>query len=277
MANSHDRILTVAIRVARSAGEMISRAFHVSSKEFDSKENFRDLVTQTDKDVESHIIEELKKEFPTHLIIGEESATAEKFRFTSDPTWIIDPIDGTCNFVHRIPHTCVSLAFVAGKRSRVAVVFNPLTSELYRAIEGQGAFCNEHLIQVSGTENLEDSILICDVWASNNPRKAEATLENMRNLANRVRGIRSFGSGVLNMCFVARGISDAYLEYGIHCWDMAAASLIVREAGGVVVDPTGGNFDVMKRRILCGSSSALISRILPLLTHVDYESEAVSL
>ena len=76
MANSHDRILTVAIRVARSAGEMISRAFHVSSKEFDSKENFRDLVTQTDKDVESHIIEELKKEFPTHLFIGEESATA---------------------------------------------------------------------------------------------------------------------------------------------------------------------------------------------------------
>lgn len=277
MSDSFDCVLAVAVRVAKSAGEMISKAFHVSTMEFDSKENFRDLVTQTDKDVEKHVIEELKNEFPHHTFIGEESATAEKFRFTDSPTWIIDPIDGTCNFVHRIPHTCVSLAFLVEKKSCVAVVFNPLTNELYHAIEGKGAFCNGKPISVSGTENLEETILICDIWASNNPRKAEATLENMKNLVQEVRGIRSFGSGVLNMCFVARGISDAYLEYGIHCWDMAAASLIVREAGGVVVDPTGCDFDVMKRRVLCGSSSSLINRIVPLLTHVDYESEAVYL
>jgi len=275
MSDSLDHILEVAVRVAKLAGEIISQAFHVSTKEFDSKENFRDLVTKTDKDVEKRVIEELRKEFPEHQFIGEESATTEKFAFSDSPTWIIDPIDGTCNFVHRIPHTCVSLAFLADKQSRVAVVFNPITRELYHAVEGRGAFCNGKPISVSGTKDLDEAILICDIWASNNPRKVEATLQNMKNLVQKVRGIRSFGSGVLNMCFVARGISDSYLEYGIHCWDMAAASLIVTEAGGVVSDPTGCDFDVMKRRVLCGSSSSLVNSIVPLLTHVDYESEAV--
>jgi len=269
------RYLAVATGVAKSAGEMIARAFHISSKTFDTKENFRDLVTQTDKDVEKHVFDRLKEEFPTHQFIGEESATSEPFELADTPTWIVDPIDGTCNFVHRIPHTCISLALVVEKRSQVAVVFNPLTNELYHAVEGSGAFLNGQRISVSGAQRLSDAIVVMDVWASNNPKKAECTLSNVKELVSRIRGFRSFGSGVLNMCFVARGICDVYLEYGIHCWDMAAASLLVREAGGVVVDPTGSDFDVMRRRILCGASNDLVKELLPIISHVDYDSEGV--
>jgi len=278
MDSMMETYLAAAKRVAKLVGDMVERAFHVTNKTTETKENFGDLVTQTDKEVEKFVFSELRKEFPGHHFIGEESVAAGNgvsIQLSDDPTWIIDPIDGTCNFVHRIPHTCISLALLIKKRTRVAVVFNPLTKELYHAVEGAGAFLNDQRIHVSTTKRLDDAIVIIDVWASSNPRKIECTMENMKNIVNKIRGFRSFGSGVLNMCFVARGISDVYLEYGIHCWDMAAASLIVVEAGGVVVDPTGSDFDVMRRRILCGSSTDIVKELLPILTHVDYDSEAV--
>jgi len=264
--------LTVALRIAKSAGAMISEAFS-QSKTVETKSNFRDLVTKTDKEVEEFVFDELRKEFPSHDFIGEESV--DQIHLTKSPTWIVDPIDGTVNFVHGIPHLCISIAFLIGRETRVAVVFNPLSNDLYWAEKGQGAFHNGQKIQVSGNECLSNSIVICDVWAAKEEAKIRCTLDNMRALVNEVRSFRSFGSAVLNMCFVARGISDACLEYGIHCWDMAAAILIVDEAGGVVMDPTGGVFDLLRRRVLVCSSTPLARHIVPLLSHVEYEKEGV--
>ena len=114
-------------------------------------------------------------------------ANVSSIQLSDDPTWIIDPIDGTCNFVHRIPHTCISLALLIKKRTRVAVVFNPLTNELYHAVEGSGAFLNGQRISVSRARRLSDAIVVMDVWASNNPKKAECTLSNVKELVSRIR------------------------------------------------------------------------------------------
>lgn len=267
---------SAAISVAKSAGEIIKTGFH-RKKKVSCKTSFSDLVTETDREVERHVVDALKAKFPDHKFIGEEtsSETNEKLCLTDDPTWILDPVDGTCNFVHSIPHTCISLALLRNKRTVVGVIYNPLTDELYRAAEGDGAFCNDEKISVSGEETLEKSVIICDVWSSTDPRKIECTMKNMETLIDKIQGFRAFGSGALNMCYVARGICEAYFEYGIHCWDMAAADLIVREAGGVFLDPSGVDFDVMKRRVLCCSSQELARQLVKLLVHVDYESEGV--
>ncbi|VDM38108.1 unnamed protein product [Toxocara canis] len=172
---------------------------------------------------------------------------------------------------------CVGLA--VKKQLRAGIVYNPITKELFQAQTGKGAFKNGFPIHVSSTKVVNRS-LICQSHGIHNlptfgDKWMSVSLENHRRqcLAG-IRGHRSFGSAAINMVYVAQGSTDAYIEYGIHSWDVAAAAVIVTEAGGVILDPTGAPFDVMGRRVLCASTSELAKEISGMLTHVDYDREA---
>ncbi|MGH0149219.1 UNVERIFIED_CONTAM: hypothetical protein FKN15_014629 [Acipenser sinensis] len=195
--------------------------------------------------------------------IGEESVAAgESSILTDNPTWIIDPIDGTTNFVHRFPFVAVSIGFAVKKELEFGVVYSCMEDKMYTARKGKGAFCNGVQLKVSGQEDITKSLIITELGSNRNPDTVKRVLANMdRLLCVPVHGIRAVGTAAVNMCLVATGGADAYYEIGIHCWDMAAAAVIVTEAGGVVMDVTGGPFDLMSRRLITASSRAIGERI----------------
>lgn len=225
-----------------------------------------DLVTEWDQKVEKLLIDGISSKFPDHKFIGEEeSSLGNKIELTDAPTWIIDPIDGTMNFVHGLPHTCISIALLINKIPEIGIVYNPILEQLFTACRGQGAFLNGAPIQVSGEKELRKALVMMEMGTSRDPEKMKIVLENASNLTPQVHGIRSLGSAALNMCMVALGGADISFEYGIHAWDVAAGDIIVREAGGVCIDPAGGSFDVMSRRVLCASTMELAQELAKIL------------
>ncbi|PSN40062.1 Inositol monophosphatase 1 [Blattella germanica] len=225
-----------------------------------------DLVTETDQEVEKLLIANLKSTFPDHKFIGEESTAAGiKFELTDDPTWIIDPVDGTMNFVHGYPNVCVSVALWVNKEPEIGIIYNPVLEQLFTARRGQGAFMNERQIHVSKETDLSKSLIGYEFGTSRDPEKMKVVLENMKILVPQVHGIRASGSCAMNMALVALGGTDANFEFGIHAWDVAAGALIVTEAGGVCIDPAGGPFDVLSRRYLCTSSQALADQLVSVI------------
>jgi len=233
-----------------------------------------DLVTETDQAVEKLLIQRVKENFPTHKYIGEESVAAgEKCSLTDDPTWIIDPVDGTMNFVHSFPHSCISLAVLYNKVAQIGIIYNPVLEQMYSARLGQGALLNGKPIHVSGQTDLNKSLLIVETGTNRDPVKLDCVLKNFTSLATKAHGLRAMGSAALNMASVASGGCDSYFEFGIHVWDIAAGDLLVREAGGVCIDTEGGPLDLMSRRMICASSQELASEIIPLLTQMRLERD----
>ncbi|KAI4875676.1 hypothetical protein NFI96_005095 [Prochilodus magdalenae] len=218
-----------------------------------------DLVTETDQKVEELIISSLKKKFPTHSFIGEESVAAgAPSVLTDSPTWIIDPIDGTTNFVHRFPFVSVSIGFTVNKQIEFGIVYSCLEDKMYTARRGKGAFCNGVPIKVSGQQDITKSLVLTEMGFKKDPEHFRTMMANMESILSiPVHGIRAPGSAAVNMCLVASGAADAYYHMGIHCWDMAGGAAIVAEAGGVVVDITGGPFDLMSRRLIAASSRGI--------------------
>ncbi|MGH0176260.1 UNVERIFIED_CONTAM: hypothetical protein FKN15_013244 [Acipenser sinensis] len=252
------------VAAARKAGDVVREALkNEGCMSVMLKSSPADLVTETDQKVESMIISSIKKKFPTHSFIGEESVAAgESSILTDNPTWIIDPIDGTTNFVHRFPFVAVSIGFAVKKELEFGVVYSCMEDKMYTARKGRGAFCNGVQLKVSGQEDITKSLIITELGSNRNPDTVKRVLANMdRLLCVPVHGIRAVGTAAVNMCLVATGGADAYYEIGIHCWDMAAAAVIVTEAGGVVMDVTGGPFDLMSRRLITASSRAIGERI----------------
>ncbi|CAH1269417.1 IMPA1 [Branchiostoma lanceolatum] len=273
--DSWDDCFHAAVEVARQAGEEIRRAFS-SEKRIETKSCAVDLVTETDQKVEKMIISTLREKFPTHSFIGEESAAAgEKVELTDNPTWIIDPLDGTTNFVHGFPFVAVSIALSVNKEVVVGVVYNAILDQMFTGQLGKGAFMNGKPIRVSGQEDIKKCLLIGELGKSRVKEKLDKVFSNLRafyNEENKTHGCRVLGSPALDMCQVASGSGDAcymFGAYGIDVWDIAAGGLIVRESGGVVWDTTGGPFDMMSKRVLCASSEKLARTIAEGLTQMD--------
>ncbi|MBN3302612.1 IMPA1 monophosphatase, partial [Amia calva] len=222
-----------------------------------------DLVTETDQKVEALIISSIKQKFPNHSFIGEESVAAgAPSILTDNPTWIIDPIDGTTNFVHRFPFVAVSIGFAVNKEIEFGIVYSCIEDKLYSARKGKGAFCNGVQIRVSGQKDITKSLLLTELGYKKDSEHFQTMMSNMqRILTIPTHGIRCVGSAAINMCLVASGAVDAYYQIGIHCWDMAGGAIIVTEAGGVIVDIDGRPFDLMSRRLITASSKALADRI----------------
>ncbi|XP_064642645.1 inositol monophosphatase 1-like isoform X2 [Lineus longissimus] len=268
-----DKCFEVGKSVAIEAGKVIKEAFK-KEKRIEVKGSAIDLVTETDQNVEKMVISTIKENFPTHCFIGEESTAAGvKNELTDDPTWIIDPIDGTTNFVHTFPYTCISIGLLVNKKPVIGLVYSPVQNEMYTAQAGKGAFCNDERIYVSSCKDLQLALILTDHGYSNDPTIVDIEYKNMRLVKSHSRGIRSVGSAAMSMCLVASGAADGYYEYGLHCWDIAAGVLLVEEAGGINMDPLGGPLDIMSRGILCTSSKELAEQISKDIQPIEFERD----
>uniref|UniRef100_A0A3Q3B5A9 Inositol-1-monophosphatase n=1 Tax=Kryptolebias marmoratus TaxID=37003 RepID=A0A3Q3B5A9_KRYMA len=228
-----------------------------------------DLVTETDQKVEQLIISSIKGKYPTHSFIGEESVAAGASSvLTDNPTWIIDPIDGTTNF-RSSRFALIGAVFCAAFWPQIefGIVYSCIEDKMYTARRGKGAFCNGVPIKVSGQQDINQSMVLTEMGFKNDPEHFQTLLANIRTILTiPVHGIRCPGSAAVNMCLVACGSADAYYHMGIHCWDMAGGAAIVTEAGGVIMDVSGGPFDLMSRRLIVASSRAIADRIAKAIT-----------
>ncbi|KFD57236.1 hypothetical protein M514_01747 [Trichuris suis] len=274
-----DEAYKVVLQLVHEGGNLIRDSFRCTRMpNVMTKASDVDLVTDVDRKVEQVLVEGLRAKFPTHKFIGEEStALGQKGTLTDAPTWIIDPIDGTTNFVHKVPFVCVSVALYINKAPAIGVIYNPVLEELFTARKGHGAFRNGFPIQVSKTKELNKALLLLTFGVQNRfcaPNALDVYLNNNKRIVEKgIRGHRSFGSAALNLCYVALGCADAYLEFGLHCWDIAAGLLIVQEAGGQVSDATGKPVDVMGRRILATSTSELTKAITEIIDVIELEKD----
>ncbi|XP_053323958.1 inositol monophosphatase 1 [Spea bombifrons] len=262
MADPWEECMDFAVQIARKAGAMVCAALKEEVSVM-LKSSPADLVTATDQKVEEMLISLIKEKYPSHCFIGEESVAAGKgSTLTDSPTWIIDPIDGTTNFVHRFPFVAISIGFAVNKQVEFGIVYSCVEDKMYTGRRGKGSFCNGQKLQVSGQKDITKSMIITELGSNRNPEIIKIVMSNMeRLLCIPIHGIRAVGTAAVNMCLVAAGGADAYYEMGIHCWDMAAASIIVTEAGGVVLDAKGGHFDLMSCRVIAASSKEIGERI----------------
>jgi len=251
----------IAKKFVKDAGQLVREA-HKEKKDVEIKTNPGDVVTKTDKAVEDLLISGLTSSFPDHKFIGEESVAAgQKCKLTDAPTWIIDPVDGTMNFVHGLPFFCISLGLFVNKKPALGIIYNPIHEQLWTTKKGNGAFLNGEKIKVTGTKELNKSLIYMEIYNTHKKDMNETVLTNVSTLMPKVHGIRSMGSGTLGILSIASGWGDAYFHFGLHCWDTAAASLVLTEAGGVMCDTTGGSFDLMNGRVMCAASSELAQEV----------------
>ncbi|KAG5561194.1 hypothetical protein RHGRI_004274 [Rhododendron griersonianum] len=230
--DSHSKFLAIAVEAAKKAGEV-------------------DLVTETDKACEDLIFNHLKQYFPSHQFIGEETTAAcGVTELTDEPTWIVDPLDGTTNFVHGFPFVCVSIGLTIGKIPTIGVVYNPIMDELFTGIHGKGAFLNGNPIKVSCQTELMKSLLATEAGTKRDKLTMDATTNRINSLLFKVRSLRMSGSCALNLCGIACGRLDLFYETGFGGpWDVAGGAVIVKEAGGVLFDPSGKEFDITAQRV----------------------------
>jgi len=242
--------LKTAVEAAKLAGEIISKNFHLQTKAVEYKGQV-DLVTETDKACEEIIFQHLKQIYPDHQFIGEEtSAVCGTADLTNAPTWIIDPLDGTTNFVHRFPFVCVSIGLTIGKIPTVGVVYNPILGELFTAIRGRGSFLNASPIRSSSQSEMIKALLATGFGTKRDKPTVDANTDRLKGLLFKVRSVRMTGSCALNLCGVASGRLDLFYSLGYGgIWDVAAGVLIVQEAGGCVFDPSGDDFNITSRRV----------------------------
>lgn len=263
MADRWQSAMDHAVAIARKAGETVREAL-LDDRKATTKSSSIDLVTQTDQKVETMIIQSVKEKFPDHRFIGEESVAAGESSFMTEcPTWIIDPIDGTTNFVHAFPFVAVSIGFSVNKQVEFGVVYSCLEDKMYTARRGKGAFCNGEPLQVSSQKDIKQSIIATEFGSNRDPAVVENIFCSLRNiLCIPVHGVRGAGTAAINMCLVACGSVEAYYEIGVHVWDVAAGSLIVSEAGGVLMDVEGGEVDLMSRRVIAANNKTIAQRLV---------------
>jgi myo-inositol-1(or 4)-monophosphatase len=224
-------MLNIAIRAARSAGEIILRSADKASHLQIDHKGKNDYATEVDRLAEREIISILKTAYPEHGILAEESGEQDG----NDYVWVIDPLDGTTNFIHGFPQYAVSIALKVKNRLEVGVVYDPLRDELFTARRGAGAMLNNRRLRVTNLSSMKGS-LIGTGFPFKSPNHLDAYLEMFRAVTADSAGIRRAGSAALDLAYLAAGRLDGFWEIELHEWDMAAGVLLVKEAGGVATD-----------------------------------------
>ena len=244
-------MLNIALRAARKAGELIERALErVDVVAFEEKGR-NDFVTDIDKAAEKEIIFHLRKAYPDHTILGEETGRSGK---ESDYEWIIDPLDGTTNFIHGIPHFAISIACLYKGQLEHAVVLNPVTREEFTASRGKGAALNGRRIRVAARNGLKGALIGTGIpFNGYSLDNIDAYLAAMKEIAGQTAGIRRPGAASLDLAYVAAGRFDGFWEMNLQPWDIAAGLLLVKEAGGLVSDFRGGNTCMDKGHVVAAS------------------------
>jgi len=251
-------MLNIAVRAARSAGNVITRAFEQPDKiEIESK-GTNDFVTNVDISAEQAIIETLQKSYPDHCIISEEYGVIEGK--DKDFQWIIDPLDGTANFVKGIPHFAVSIALKVKGKLDQAVVYDPIRGELFTASRGKGAQLNGFRIRVKQSKDLNGAI-VATGFPFKKKQHLDAYMSMFKSLFVKTADMRRAGSAALDLAYVAAGRVDGFFEIGLKPWDTAAGELLIIEAGGLVTDFTGGH-NHSKSGNIVASSPRLLKEIL---------------
>ena len=252
-------MLNIAIRAARRGGEVIARAVDYRSDLQVATKGRNDFVSEVDRRAELEIIDVLHKAYPDHAILAEESG-AQASTGGSEYEWVIDPLDGTTNFLHGFPQFAVSIALRHKGRLDQAVVYDPLSQDLYTAGRGDGAQLNGRRIRVSGRRGLEGA-LIGTGFPFKQPEHLDAYLETFKAVFPGTAGIRRAGAASLDLAYVASGQLDGFWEIGLNPWDMAAGILLIQEAGGLVSDFNGGN-DYMKSGNVVAGNPRLFKELL---------------
>jgi myo-inositol-1(or 4)-monophosphatase len=248
----HSALLNVMVKAARLAGRRLKRDFGEVENLQVSLKGPANFVTAADKKAEEILREELAKARPGYGFIGEESGK----HVGSDTThsWIVDPLDGTTNFLHGIPQFAISIALEREGAIVAGLIYNPATDEMFLAERGKGAFLNDKRLRVAGRRRLADSIVAVGL-----PHLGRGDLDlnaaEMRAVQGKVAGLRRFGSAALDLAWIAAGRFDGYWERGLAPWDMAAGILLVREAGGYVSDLHGNDAMLTSGDIIAGNET----------------------
>ena len=257
-------LLNIAVSAARKAGSFIARAVErVDTLQVDSK-GYNDFVSEVDRRAEQEIIHVIHKAYPHHAILAEESGE----QGGGEAVWIIDPLDGTTNFLHGFPQFAVSIAMQHNGRLEVAAVYDPLRDELFTAIRGSGAQLNDRRIRVSKAKGLEGT-LIGTGFPFRDQNHLDAYLGMFRALLPRTAGIRRAGAAALDLAYVAAGRLDGFWEIGLKPWDMAAGILLIQEAGGIIGDFRGGQDFFATGNLVTGNAKvyeSLVAAIQPYVT-----------
>ena len=254
-------MLNIAIRAARNAGKVIVKGYeNLESVEVEEK-SLNDYVSSVDKEAELAIIGTLRKSYPDHSFVAEESGIDNGK--DTDHQWIIDPLDGTTNFIRGIPHFAVSIALKIKGRTEVGIVFDPIRNELFSAVRGQSAQINGYRTRTSSVPKLTGTLL-----ATGFPFKQKYNLETYLNIFqdffNDVADMRRGGSAALDLAYVAAGRMDGFWEFGLKPWDIAAGELLLKESGAMMTDFSGGN-DYFKSGDVVAANPKLLKEMLTVI------------
>jgi myo-inositol-1(or 4)-monophosphatase len=257
--------VNVAVRAARAAGAVIQRYMNRVDNLALVEKDRHDYATEVDRQAEAEIVRELKRSFPDHGFLGEETGAAGNKR----QVWVIDPLDGTANYLHGFPHFCVSIGFVDNGEPIYGVIYDPLRDELYTASKGDGAYLNDRRIRVGKREELSGTLL-CTGFPYGQRKHLDAQFAITKALLSEASDIRRTGSAALDLAYVAAGRLDGYYEIGLKPWDMTAGCLLVREAGGHYCDfqgkdgiPVNGNLVAGNHKITNAMCKLIESHLTP--------------
>jgi myo-inositol-1(or 4)-monophosphatase len=255
-------VVNIAVQAARKAGQVITRALNrLDTVKVVDKDRY-DFSTEVDKQAEAEIVKDLKRAYPDHAIHGEESGRQGHSRYT----WVIDPLDGTSNFMRGLPHFSVSIALLEDGVPLHGVIYDPVRDELFTASKGAGAFLNDRRIRVAQRTGLEGALLGTG-FPFRQRRRLPAQLRMVKVLLETAEDLRRSGSAALDLSYVAAGRMDGFFEFGLMPWDIAAGVLMVREAGGTCVDFQGGEGYFESGNLIAANikvTAQMVARIKPL-------------
>jgi len=258
-------MLNIATRTARTAGDLIRRYANDVAKLQVYHKEANDFVTEVDRQAEREIVQALRRAYPEHAILGEESG--QHGDHEAEYQWVIDPLDGTTNFISGIPHFSVSIALKQRGRLLLGVVYDPLRDELFAGARGEGATLNNRRIRVGQRLNLQGALLGTGIPFRDH-QDLDAYLDTLRVLVPETAGVRRAGSAALDLAYVACGRFDGFWEFGLQEWDLAAGALLVQEAGGLVGDLHGGNKHLQSGDLLAANPKIfkeMMQRLHPVL------------
>jgi myo-inositol-1(or 4)-monophosphatase len=262
--------LTIALRASRQAGEILLRRFERLDERAIHAKGLHDYVTLVDREAQESIVAELARAYPGHRIVAEEGGVPTVP--DAEDVWYVDPLDGTTNFIHGYPMFAVSIAHVHRGRLETAVVYDPLHTETFTAARGEGAYLNERRIRASRRRGLSRA-LVATGFPTSDRKRRQTTLRTLRGVLAETDGVRRGGAASLDLAYVAAGRLDAYWELGLKPWDIAAGSLIVIEAGGLVGDIEGGD-RYLETGDIVAAAAGVYPAFLHLLRNLETETPA---
>jgi myo-inositol-1(or 4)-monophosphatase len=262
MSSNFHPMINVAVKAARTAGSIINRAALDIDAVRIAQKQVNDFVTEVDHEAERAIIGTLLEAYPQHAIWAEESGRTEG-RQSSDHVWIIDPLDGTTNFIHGFPFYCVSIALMVRGKIEQAVIYDPTRNDLFHATKGRGAYLNDRRLRVSKRIRLTDCLMSTG-FPFRRGDAFQTYLQILEDVMPKTAGVRRPGAAALDLAYIAAGRCDAFFELGLNPWDVAAGSLLVQEAGGLVGNLTG-EADFLEQREIMAANPKVFAQLVPIL------------